>query len=198
MAKNIMGLKTKSMILDAAQAVFKDAGFEDSKVEDIAARAGVTKTMIYYHFDSKEALMVSLIERLLSGIQQMLPLPEDGQSAINPAHLRSHLEKMLTLWEGHQEIAAFMLSRGFKDPQLFRKLQEIGTPFFNRVIRMNSHSSTINQKQIFDLFFFNALPMMSYPLMKEQFAAAYGMSTDQMDEQFINKFMQILNQSIAA
>jgi AcrR family transcriptional regulator len=47
-------------ILDAALAVFAQKGFAATKLDDIAARAGITKGTIYLYFDSKQALFEAL------------------------------------------------------------------------------------------------------------------------------------------
>jgi len=47
-------------ILDAALAVFAQKGFAATKVDDIAAQAGITKGTIYLYFDSKQALFEAL------------------------------------------------------------------------------------------------------------------------------------------
>src|SRR5271170_4707762 len=48
-------------ILDAALAVFADKGFAAARMDDIAARAGVTKGTIYLYFDGKEAVFKTLV-----------------------------------------------------------------------------------------------------------------------------------------
>lgn len=50
-------------ILDAALAVFSDQGFDAARMDDIAARAGISKAGVYLYFASKEALLEALIER---------------------------------------------------------------------------------------------------------------------------------------
>ncbi|MBU6297076.1 MAG: TetR/AcrR family transcriptional regulator [Alphaproteobacteria bacterium] len=47
-------------ILDAALTVFAEKGFAAARMEDIAARAGVTKGTIYLYFSSKEDVFKSL------------------------------------------------------------------------------------------------------------------------------------------
>ncbi len=47
-------------ILEAALAVFADKGFSAARMEDIAAKAGVTKGTIYLYFQSKEEVFKSL------------------------------------------------------------------------------------------------------------------------------------------
>jgi AcrR family transcriptional regulator len=48
-------------ILDAALDAFVENGFADTRLDDIAARAGVAKGTIYLYFASKEALFEALI-----------------------------------------------------------------------------------------------------------------------------------------
>jgi len=47
-------------ILDAALTVFAEKGFSAARMEDIAAKAGVTKGTIYLYFQSKEEVFKSL------------------------------------------------------------------------------------------------------------------------------------------
>jgi AcrR family transcriptional regulator len=47
-------------ILDAALACFSEKGFAATRMDDIAARAGISKGTIYLYFDSKEAVFKAL------------------------------------------------------------------------------------------------------------------------------------------
>jgi AcrR family transcriptional regulator len=48
-------------ILDAALGVFAEKGFAAARMDDIAARAGVTKGTIYLYFDGKESVFKTLV-----------------------------------------------------------------------------------------------------------------------------------------
>ncbi len=50
-------------ILDAALAVFSARGFHSSSIDDIAREAGISKALIYEHFESKQELYADLLER---------------------------------------------------------------------------------------------------------------------------------------
>lgn len=51
-------------LLDAAFIVFVDKGFAHARLEDIAAKAGVSKGTVYLYFDSKEDVFQEMIRRL--------------------------------------------------------------------------------------------------------------------------------------
>lgn len=55
-------------LLDAAQAVFAEDGLRGASLRAIARRAGCDPALIYYHFDSKEALFAALLQRRFPGV----------------------------------------------------------------------------------------------------------------------------------
>jgi TetR/AcrR family acrAB operon transcriptional repressor len=54
--------ETKKKLIDIALREFVKHGFENITLENIAAKAGVTRGAIYWHFNNKEDLMDSLIK----------------------------------------------------------------------------------------------------------------------------------------
>jgi len=52
-------------IVAAALAVFVERGYEATKLEDVARRAGVTKGTIYLYFDGKEALFKAVVRETI-------------------------------------------------------------------------------------------------------------------------------------
>lgn len=53
----------RAVILDAAGPLFARDGYAGTRLDDVAAAAGVTKPILYRHFDSKKALYVALLDR---------------------------------------------------------------------------------------------------------------------------------------
>ena len=64
-------------ILDAALSVFAEKGFSAARLDEIAARAGVSKGTIYLYFESKEAVFKALVQETLASrignFAEMLP-----------------------------------------------------------------------------------------------------------------------------
>lgn len=57
-------LERPNEILAAAFEEFVLAGYAATRLEDVAARAGVTKGTIYFHFQSKENVFVQMVREL--------------------------------------------------------------------------------------------------------------------------------------
>jgi AcrR family transcriptional regulator len=54
---------TKARLLDAAEALFAEVGFDAVSMRDVASRSGVLLGLITYHFGTKEALFEEVIGR---------------------------------------------------------------------------------------------------------------------------------------
>jgi len=58
------GASTREKILGVALDLFTDQGFDGTSMREIAERLGITKPSIYYHFASKEELLLALHMRV--------------------------------------------------------------------------------------------------------------------------------------
>ena len=57
------GAQRREQLLDVGRALFADKGFEGTSVEEIAARAQVSKPVVYEHFGGKEGLYAVVVDR---------------------------------------------------------------------------------------------------------------------------------------
>lgn len=57
---------TRARILDAAAAVFADNGYEGTRIDDIAAEAGVAYPTVYKAFRTKPAVLTAAVMRAMS------------------------------------------------------------------------------------------------------------------------------------
>lgn len=70
--KHSKRMVAKEKILEAASKVFSVKGFEKTRMEDVAMKAGISKGTIYLYFKSKYDLFVALKkQRLATSIRQM-------------------------------------------------------------------------------------------------------------------------------
>ncbi len=81
-------------ILDAALAVFSEQGFAGARVEDVAARAGLSKGAVYLYFASKDAMLEALVRRLADHVVGAAETLVDTTSGDAERTLRSLLTFM--------------------------------------------------------------------------------------------------------
>src|SRR6185503_12409286 len=69
----------KDRILDVAERVFSDLGFDGASTRMISGEAGVNMAMLNYYFGSKEGLFLAIFERKIASFQTLLQnISNDG------------------------------------------------------------------------------------------------------------------------
>lgn len=63
---------TRARIQQVALDLFGEQGYEKTSLREIAERLGVTKAALYYHFNSKEDIILSLFEDYAAEVDQLV------------------------------------------------------------------------------------------------------------------------------
>jgi len=70
------GRRRQSDLLDAARSTFADQGYFETRVEDIAQRAHVSRATFYTYFDSKDDILAVLVEQLVDDLYEASAAPK--------------------------------------------------------------------------------------------------------------------------
>lgn len=62
----------REQLLDVSRRLFAEKGFEGTSVEEIAARAQVSKPVVYEHFGGKEGMYAVVVDREIQALTQAL------------------------------------------------------------------------------------------------------------------------------
>lgn len=109
----------RNQLLELATRVFSEKGYQATSMDDIAAAAGVTKPVLYQHFNSKESLYIEVLDIIAeSMLEEMRALGEfEGDTS---SRVRSGLQRFyrsvakdnsLRLFTGHEVISAAVQER---------------------------------------------------------------------------------------
>jgi AcrR family transcriptional regulator len=73
---------TRERILDVALELFARKGYAETSLREVAAELGITKAALYYHFESKQDILLAIHMRLHGLSADLLPLlPERADDA---------------------------------------------------------------------------------------------------------------------
>ncbi|MEU7254294.1 TetR/AcrR family transcriptional regulator [Streptomyces rimosus] len=103
--------ETRRRIEDTAARLFAERGYAGTTIGDIADGAGLSKPMLYRHFDSKKELHLALLERhrdelAAAPVQQLLHGEGD---------LLTRMEAMYDAWFGHVRSHPYIWRMMFRD-----------------------------------------------------------------------------------
>jgi AcrR family transcriptional regulator len=90
--KNLKEQQRRAQIKEAAINLFSAKGYQQSTMDDLAAEAGVSKSLIYWYWDSKAALLSELIDTCMNQYIDLLTTAVESDA--------SFIEKFYrTLWQ---------------------------------------------------------------------------------------------------
>lgn len=81
------GAQRRQQLVEIGRVIFAERGFDGTSIEEIAARANVSKPVVYEHFGGKEGLYAVVVDR------EMSTLLERFETALASGHPRQLLEK---------------------------------------------------------------------------------------------------------
>jgi len=99
----------RDLILEAAGRLFGEHVYDGTRLDDVAAAAGVTKPVLYRHFDEKTALYLALLERHRDDLGSFA----DAISATGT--LEQRLRAVLEVWLSYVEAHAYAWRMLFRD-----------------------------------------------------------------------------------
>jgi AcrR family transcriptional regulator len=113
--------RRRERILDAAFHVFSRTGYRDAAVDDIAREAETSKGGIYFHFPTKESILMELMgstaDRLIAKVRETV----EAQPASDPvARAGTAIDAVLAIFAGHRSMARLLLVDGLGAGALFR------------------------------------------------------------------------------
>ncbi|MEV0543200.1 TetR/AcrR family transcriptional regulator [Nocardia salmonicida] len=94
----------RAEILDAAVRVFARKGFAASRIEDVAAEAGVAKGSVYLAVSSREELLTAAFDQYRARAREQLAVPGTGSALDQLAELIRATVAMLAAHPDHARV----------------------------------------------------------------------------------------------
>ena len=120
---------TRQRIQDVALDLFAEQGYEKTSLREIAERLDVTKAALYYHFKTKEEILVSIFEDLSRPIDELI-----AWAKAQPHSLRTKQEVLRRYSEALAGAAP--LFRFMQENQATIRELSIGNQFKDRMLEM--------------------------------------------------------------
>jgi AcrR family transcriptional regulator len=195
MAQKEHSINTKVDILDAAEILFAEKGFDGTGIMEIATRAGVPKSLIYYYFSSKEKILNELINRLLEAI---VAVKKETAAQVKPEDMLTRdglyrsLNTLYTFIERHKNVYRIMHQEALKKDFIGNLLLEIPVSQQASIDYFKEAGMTVNENDIkLGHFFLIATPFISFMLLKEKWCEQNSMDPGEVKEKFFELIADI-------
>ena len=135
--RRLTAAERRADLLRAAREVFAVHGYHGASIDDIASAAGVSKALIYEHFDGKKDLHASLLAEEAGELFGRLSRAAAGAGDDDEARLRAGIDAFLGFVEERRDAFRALL-RDAADPELgdvMERLQEQATAVIASLMR---------------------------------------------------------------
>lgn len=112
------GLATRQAILDAAEEVFGESGFDRAAVSEITRRAGVAQGTFYVYFPDKRAVFTELVHHLNSTLRRKIATALEGVTDRLEME-RLGLRAFFDVIHEHRALYQIMREAEFVDPDAY-------------------------------------------------------------------------------
>jgi AcrR family transcriptional regulator len=113
----------RAAILEDALEVFAARGFNEASLDEVAARGGISKALIYEHFASKRELQLVLLDTFVHELIERV-VGAIASAEENEARLRAGIEAFLEFAE-QRPAALRLLTRNIADPDAGEALDRL-------------------------------------------------------------------------
>jgi len=118
--------------MDVASLEFAAHGFDGTRVDEIAIRSKVSKNLIYYYFESKDALFLAVLE----AAHQRFKLQQESVQTTNPdatESLRQLVRSNFEFWCTSRQFIAYLDSANFHKSKHVERSQIIRDAYLTAI-----------------------------------------------------------------
>jgi AcrR family transcriptional regulator len=179
---------TKDKILEAALHEFSMHGVAGARVDEIARFAGVNKAMIYYHFESKEALFNELFQSEMELLRQETASVLKKHESTSPMEMTEAAKEILAYVKSKRTLLKVLISETTRQdshlPHLFQLL-DVTTAIGIETAQKAGNDLQEKEEPVFHEFFSGLLPLIFYTLFRDDLKKYYGWKEKTLDDRFI-------------
>src|SRR6187397_1398506 len=99
---NRRGARSREAVLDAAERLMAEQGYEAATVSRLVEEAGIPPSSIYHYFGSKEGVLLAVMERGAERFFEALPRI-DRRTGSQVEHLRALVKSTATTLARHPD-----------------------------------------------------------------------------------------------
>jgi AcrR family transcriptional regulator len=116
---NRRGLKSRELVLDAAERVMAEHGFEAATLARVVEESGVPMSSVYHYYGSKDGMLLAVMER---GAERFFAdLPSSGRRSGRPTeHLATVISATVQTLERHPDFLRLLIVFAAQPPAAAR------------------------------------------------------------------------------
>ncbi len=191
------GEETKKNILQVAEKLFAEKGFNGTSVNTIAKTAGVNKALIYYYFKDKNDIIVSLFKNIVNELVEYINQKVTSAESVNQDFsMRNKLKEEIKFFLNRKKIISIMLMEALKADNRSDYLFQCAEIFINHEFKMVMEAFKDHKRNKFPEtlhymvyeFFTGIIPMITFVALQDKWCEHFHCDQEKLLEYFIDSF----------
>lgn len=113
--------QTEDKIFEAATEVFIDKGLDGARMQDIASRAGINKSLLHYYYRTKDRLFTAVFEMIAGQMFKKFGPVFDEKMSLEDK-IRFFVKEHISFLQKNPKLPVFILNEFHRNPERIRKL----------------------------------------------------------------------------
>jgi AcrR family transcriptional regulator len=189
-------------LMTAALSLFAERGFSATRMDDVAARAGVTKGTLYLYFTSKEALLEAVVREsivpVIGDAAQMLAQHQGSSAELLALLLKSWWQRVGATPAG--AVPKLIIAEAQNFPELtqfyFEHVIERGSDLIKQVLRRGVASGEFRALNVDVVYHTVMSPVIMLMIWSHSFAPCCGDALD--PDVYLNATIDLLLRGIVS
>lgn len=176
-------------IIETAERLFAERGFDGTSVRDIADEAGVNVAMISYYFGSKEKLMEALFELRVGSIKIRVEslIKDDSLTPIEKVNMLidEHIDRVMQKQSFHKIMVGVQVTN--KNPAILKAANNVkirNAEVVSELIKDGQKKGVFKKKIDVILMINTMVGTVSQSMMSQQYYREFNNQQDIPDEEF--------------
>lgn len=187
-------LNAQERILAAAADVFAEKGYDAAGVDEIAARANVTKPLIYYYFKGKKTILEELVKRYVTGIAEQKKRFIMSMDTVDANALSEAVDLRAGMFSQNSKVLKVIAMELLKEkpagdslPDLIQPMLDVTLPKFEEL--------GLDADDRVDLvvtgLFFGTIPTLALMLFRDRCSEVLHIEKSELDRKFFETYKRM-------
>ncbi|MCX7821152.1 MAG: TetR/AcrR family transcriptional regulator [Brevinematales bacterium] len=201
-------LNTKELILRTSENLFSNQGYDSTSVDEIAKKAKIPKSLIYYYFKSKKQILETLFDNFEKELIELKEKTFENIFSEETKEIKSKFKEnlikytfpFLEKWKNIIKIAFTEEIKSFSKGPLF-KYFDINLSLARELYNKHNLNPDFSQDKITSTFFISFLPLIGYTIFIDEWCSHYRVEKEKVKEiiteELLKNFTNIIDNLIS-
>ncbi len=178
--------RTRANILNSAELLFAEKGYDGTGMMEIAEDAGVPKSLIYYYFRNKNEVLKELLNRLNREMIDLISAEKSGErpeNVLTTDGFNRMLHRMYELYDSRKHMYRIIHQEALKTEFVAEYLMEVQLAQQTSIDYFKNAGMAVEEQDLrLAHFFLIIVPFLSFVVFQEEWCVYNGVEQDKARE----------------